>query len=114
MGEGDGLRRAVLGAIARPWTAAMRRTLAVLPPPPGVTRQAFIDRDPGAFELWVDSLGLGNAKRWCAISLPHGQIGTSQLGNAGFLFLCPTLYPMALFGRHVPALADDQCYSDCG
>ena len=40
------------------------RAAQLAPPPPGVTRQAFIGRDPGAFESWDDSLGLGNAKRW--------------------------------------------------
>jgi hypothetical protein len=35
-----------------------------------------------------------------AISLPHSQIGTAQLGNA--VFFRPTFYPITLFGRHIP------------
>jgi hypothetical protein len=35
-----------------------------------------------------------------ANSLPHRQVGTSQLRNA--VFVCPTLYPITLFGRHIP------------
>jgi FecR-like protein len=40
------------------------RAAQLVPPPPGVTRQAFIDRDAGAFDSWIASLGLGDAKRW--------------------------------------------------
>lgn len=40
------------------------RASELAPPPAGVTRQAFIDREEGAFDRWLDSLGLGNAKRW--------------------------------------------------
>jgi hypothetical protein len=35
-----------------------------------------------------------------AFSLPHSQVGTSQLRNA--VSVCPTFYPIALFGRHIP------------
>src|SRR3984893_2846202 len=35
-----------------------------------------------------------------AISLPHSQIGTSQLRNA--VFLSPTFYPIPLLGRQIP------------
>src|SRR5260370_41840623 len=35
-----------------------------------------------------------------AISLPHSQVNTSQLRNA--VFVCPTFYPITLFGRHIP------------
>src|SRR5215472_9870362 len=40
------------------------RASQLVPPPSGVTRQAFIDRESGVLDSWVDSLGLGNAKRW--------------------------------------------------
>ena len=40
------------------------RASQLVPPPSGVTRQAFIDRESGALDRWVDSLGLGSAKRW--------------------------------------------------
>src|ERR1700732_1184241 len=35
------------------------------------------------------------------ISLPHSQIGASQLRNA--VFLCPTFYPITLFRRQIPS-----------
>jgi hypothetical protein len=40
------------------------RVAQLVPPPPRMTRQAFIDRDEGAFDSWTASLGLGDAKRW--------------------------------------------------
>jgi hypothetical protein len=40
-----------------------------------------------------------------AISLPHSQIGTSQLRNA--VFLCPTFYPIPLLGSQIPIFIYD-------
>jgi hypothetical protein len=56
-----------------------------------------------ATSLWHDGLAVFSPT--AAISLPHRQVGTPQLRNA--VFLCPTLYPIPLFGRYIPILVHD-------
>jgi hypothetical protein len=45
-----------------------------------------------------------------AISLPHRQVGTSQLRSA--VFFCPTFYPLTLLGRHIPIFIHDNPIRD--
>jgi hypothetical protein len=40
------------------------RAARLAPPPRGITRESFIQREPDVLDHWVDSLGLGGAKRW--------------------------------------------------
>ena len=40
------------------------RLAALAPPPPGVTRDAILQGDRGALELWWDALGMDTAKWW--------------------------------------------------
>ena len=55
-----------LGIRASPEERALiyDRAAALFPPPPEVTRAAFVARDGDALDRWTRALGLGEAKRW--------------------------------------------------
>ncbi len=51
-------------------TAVYERLSALIPPPPGVTRERILARDSKALDLWWNELGLGGIEWWRMWKMP--------------------------------------------